>query len=77
MESTVDYGFMAHVSELLVCSRCLRHGIRAQVRQVVSKHHRPVTLCPSCRGARAERGRRQEWRGILYGRLWRFHLKGK
>jgi hypothetical protein len=49
---TVDYRFMAHVSELLLCSRCLRNGIRARVRQVISRRHRPEPLCPTCRSDR-------------------------
>lgn len=46
---SVDYALLARVSEHLVCSRCLRRGRRTPVRQVISKRHRPLSLCPQCR----------------------------
>jgi hypothetical protein len=45
----IDRRFMSFVTELLLCSRCLRHGVRTHVRQVISPHHRPRALCERCR----------------------------
>jgi hypothetical protein len=47
--SVVDRRFMAFVTDLLLCSRCLRSGVRTAVRQVISPRHRPRALCSSCR----------------------------
>jgi hypothetical protein len=48
----IDRRFLSFVTELLLCSRCLRHGVRTRVRQVISPHHRPRALCDRC-GTRA------------------------
>ena len=46
---TVSRRFLAHFSELLLCSRCLRHGIRTPVRQVISRAPPPARLVPRVR----------------------------
>jgi len=53
--TNVDQRFLTYFSDLLLCSRCLRLGLRTPVRQVISPRHRPQTLCRDCRctGARA------------------------
>jgi superfamily II helicase len=45
---TIDLGFLAHISELVVCSRCFKRGVRTPIRQVISARHRPRTLCRPC-----------------------------
>jgi len=45
----VDYSLMRRLSSLLLCSRCLRHGVRRPVVQVISSRHRVQPLCPTCR----------------------------
>jgi hypothetical protein len=49
IHTSVDRHFLAHLSDLLLCSRCLRHGVRTPIRQVISARHRPRTLCRDCR----------------------------
>jgi hypothetical protein len=49
--TNVDRAFLSFVSDLLLCSRCLRAGVRTPVRQVISHRHRPQSLCRDCRGA--------------------------
>ena len=44
----VDYRLLECRSEDLLCSRCLRRGIRRPVPQLLSRHHRPRSLCPAC-----------------------------
>jgi len=45
----IDRRFLHFLTELLLCSRCLRHGVRTIVPQVISRHHRPSALCRRCR----------------------------
>jgi len=47
--ASVDLSLLERVTDQLVCSRCLLDGVRSPVTQVVSKYHRPRTLCPRCR----------------------------
>jgi hypothetical protein len=45
----IDRRFFRFLTDLLLCSRCLRRGVRTPVRQVISPHHRPRALCARCR----------------------------
>jgi hypothetical protein len=45
----IDRRFLSFVTDLLLCSRCLRQGLRTRVRQPISHRHRPLTLCRDCR----------------------------
>jgi hypothetical protein len=47
--SIIDRRFLTFVTDLLLCSRCLKSGIRTRVRQVISPRHRPHALCGDCR----------------------------
>jgi hypothetical protein len=46
-----DYRLMQYATDLLLCSRCLRSGVRTRVQQLISSRHRPRTLCRACREA--------------------------
>lgn len=50
----IDLRLLSHITNLLMCSRCLRAGVRMRVRQLVSAHHRPQPLCRECREADAK-----------------------
>jgi hypothetical protein len=52
----VDFGLLARLTDMIVCSGCLRRGRRTAVRQVLSPRHRPRTLCASCSAERARGG---------------------
>ena len=45
----VDLGLLSRLSDLILCSRCLRRGRRTRVAQVISHRHRPRSLCAACR----------------------------
>jgi hypothetical protein len=45
----IDRRFLSFLTDLVLCSRCLRHGVRTRVRQPISPRHRPLTLCRDCR----------------------------
>jgi len=44
----VDHGLLSRLSSLLLCSACLRRGVRTPVPQVISRRHRPRSLCAAC-----------------------------
>jgi hypothetical protein len=47
--ANVDFGLLDRLSQLLLCGRCLRKGLKTPVTQVISHRHRPRTLCRDCR----------------------------
>jgi hypothetical protein len=44
----VSYALLERFSELLICARCFRNNHRNPVRQILSRHHRPLPLCHKC-----------------------------
>ena len=47
-KAKVDYSFLERFTELLICSRCFQKKLRQPIRQLVSRHHRPLVLCHDC-----------------------------
>jgi len=45
----IDRRFLSFVTDLVLCSRCFRHGVRTRVHQPISPRHRPLKLCRDCR----------------------------
>lgn len=56
----VDYRLLGLLSDLVICSRCLRAGRVTPVPQILSNRHTPRTLCSTC-----TRPRRRNLRRIL------------
>ena len=50
----VDYSLLQRLSDQLLCSRCLKRGVRTPVVQVISTRHRLRSLCRSCRTGKSE-----------------------
>ena len=48
----VDYRLLNRVSNLVICSECLRNGKVTPVPQIISDLRPPTNLCPTCRDAR-------------------------
>lgn len=46
--SNIDYRLLGLLSDLVICSRCLRAGRVTPVPQILSHRHTPRTLCKSC-----------------------------
>ena len=46
--TNVDYRLLGLMSNLVICSSCLRHGKVTPVPQVVSHRHKPRSRCSSC-----------------------------
>lgn len=53
----IHLGLLARFTGLILCSACLRLGVRTPVPQVISHRHRPRSLCPACRERRDTRPR--------------------
>lgn len=65
--ANVDYRLLDRLSNLVICSRCLRAGKVTPVPQVISKQHKPHNLCRACRAKslHAESTARAGMRGQL------------
>lgn len=48
VRASIDFSLLEQLTDLFVCSRCFRAGDLRPVSQVVSRHHRPKTLCRDC-----------------------------
>jgi hypothetical protein len=48
-EDKVDYRLLNRLSNLVICSRCLRRGKVTPVPQVISDRHSLTNECISCR----------------------------
>jgi len=55
-KDNVDYRLLNRLSNLVICSRCLRRGEVTPVPQVISERHSLNNECPSCRRENAGRG---------------------
>jgi len=52
--SNVDYRLLGLMSDLVICSSCLKQGRITPVPQIVSHRHTPRSVCAAC----AQPGRR-------------------
>ncbi len=48
-ETNVDYRLLNRLSNLVICSCCLRRGKVTPVPQVISDRHALTNECPNCR----------------------------
>ena len=47
----IDYRLLDRLSNLVICSSCLRRGKVTPVPQVISNRHSLTNECPDCRSA--------------------------
>ncbi len=47
-DNNVDYRLLGLLSDLVICSYCLRQGRVTPVPQIVSHRHTPRSLCAGC-----------------------------
>ena len=59
--SNVDYRLLGFLSDLVICSSCLRAGRITPVPQILSERHTPRSLCRGC-----VKPRRRNLRNVLY-----------
>ena len=55
MTDNVDYRLLNRMSNLVICSRCLRRGKVTPVPQVISDRHSLTNECIDCRRQSAEK----------------------
>jgi len=61
----VDYRLLNRLSNLVICSSCLRRGKVTPVPQVISDRHALTNECPSCRYESAGRNGYRQTLGKL------------
>lgn len=59
--SNVDYRLLGLLSDMVICSSCLRAGRVTPVPQIMSERHKPRSLCNACVPPR-----RRNLRNVLY-----------
>ena len=48
-KDNISYRLLNGLSDLVICSSCLRRGKVTPVRQVISDRHALTNVCPDCR----------------------------
>ena len=53
-KDNVSYGLLNRLSNLVICSRCLRSGVVTPVPQIISGRHSLTNECAKCRAENPE-----------------------
>ena len=65
-KDNVSYRLLNRLSNLVICSRCLRSGVVTPVPQVISGRHSLTNECAECRAENPERqGHRRKLAKLL------------
>ncbi|MBT8090425.1 MAG: hypothetical protein KJO01_09485 [Gammaproteobacteria bacterium] len=65
-KDNVSYRLLDKLSNLVICSRCLRGGIVTPVPQIISGRHSLTNECAQCRAHSSDqRGRRRKMAKLL------------
>ena len=54
-KDNVSYRLLNRLSNLVICSRCLRSGVVTPVPQIISGRHSLTNECAECRAENSER----------------------
>ena len=66
VDENVDYRLLNRLSNLVICSRCLRSGVVTPVPQIISGRHSLTNECAECRAENPERqGHRRKLAKLL------------
>ena len=49
VKDNIDYRLLNGLSNLVICSQCLRSGKVTPVPQIITRQRTPTNLCPDCR----------------------------
>lgn len=49
IKDNIDYRLLNGLSNLVICSQCLRSGKVTPVPQIITRQRTPTNLCPDCR----------------------------
>lgn len=58
VKDNVDYRLLNGLSNLVICSHCLRNGKVTPVPQIITRRRAPTNLCADCRNAARPNGLR-------------------
>ena len=61
----VSYRLLDRLSNLVICSSCLRAGVVTPVPQIISGRHSLTNECAGCRSKKPEKAGRQQGRATL------------
>jgi hypothetical protein len=65
-KDNVSYRLLNRLSNLVICSRCLRSGVVTPVPQIISGRHSLTNECAECRARNPERqGQRRKLAKLL------------
>ena len=64
-KDTVSYRLLDGLSNLVICSSCLRKGVVTPVPQIISGRHSLTNECAACRSRNPENAARQRKRATL------------
>ena len=65
-KDNVSYRLLNRLSDLVICSRCLRSGVVTPVPQIISGRHSLTNECAECRAKNSEhQGRRRKLAKLL------------
>jgi|GEM_PF-1097793 len=70
VQDNVDYRLLNNLSNLVICSHCLRNGRVTPVPQIISAERKVRNVCSDCRHGALPAGRRR-----LMGKLLPFRRK--
>lgn len=66
VKNNVDYRLLNNLSNLVVCSACLRFGRVTPVPQIITKRRTPTNLCANCRAEQTPKGLRRQLGKLLH-----------
>lgn len=64
-KDNVSYRLLDKLSNLVICSRCLRGGVVTPVPQIISGRHSLTNECAACRSKNPDRNGRRRSMGKL------------
>ena len=65
VNDNVDYRLLNRVSNLVICSQCLREGKVTPVPQIITKLRPPTNVCPGCRAKQNPQSARRSFGKLL------------
>ena len=65
VKDNVDYRLLNNLSNLVICSHCLRSGKVTPIPQIITRQRAPTNLCRKCRSKQSPDGLRRPFGKLL------------
>lgn len=65
LKDNIDYRLLNGLSNLVICSHCLRTGKVTPVPQIITRRRTPTNLCPDCRATHTPKRMRRSLGKLL------------